>query len=136
MTHNDRLQTLEALNWQQDETAGRHQICAERCVWIMGSIGGVSHSAWMSEVSGMVYLHAGGAPEDRDFEFDACPCCTIPMAVNVEKIYVIAKALCGHRCETAQAGQCFRDGTSALNTLEFNGMDEQTAFCSGLRVER
>ena len=71
MTQNDRLHALESLNWHFDDEAGRHQICAERCVWIMGSIGGVSHSAWMSEVSGMVYLHAGGAPEDRDFEFDA-----------------------------------------------------------------
>ena len=69
--HELRIQTLEALGWQRDESSGLHQICAERCEWIIGRISSLEWSAWMSTVSGMVYLHRGGEPEERDFEFDA-----------------------------------------------------------------
>jgi hypothetical protein len=70
--HNARLHKLESLGWRHDETSGRHQICAERCDWIAGKISGVEWSAWISEVSGMVYLHGvASTPGGYDFEFDA-----------------------------------------------------------------
>jgi hypothetical protein len=68
MTHSQRLDTLNKLEWWMDEKAGRHQICGERCRWIQGQISGIEWSAWMSEVSGMVYFHTSPAV---DLEFDA-----------------------------------------------------------------
>ena len=68
MTHSERIDKLFFIGWIEDETAGRHQICGERCRWIFGKIGGVEWSGWMSDVSGMVYLHANPA---IDFEFEA-----------------------------------------------------------------
>ncbi len=65
-TNAERIRTLATLNWQRDESAGRHKICGEFCTWIAGNIDGVALSAWMSEASGMVYLHAGA-----DYTFDA-----------------------------------------------------------------
>ena len=63
-----RMDKLNFLGWQVDETAGRHQICGERCRWIFGNISGVEWSGWISDVSGMVYLHANPA---IDLAFDA-----------------------------------------------------------------
>ena len=68
MTHNERLLKLESLGWHQDVDSGRHKICGERCVWIHGKIAGVEWSGWISEVSGMVYLHTDPA---IDLVFDA-----------------------------------------------------------------
>ena len=68
MTHNEKLHHLESLGWHQDVDSGRHQICGERCVWIFGKIAGVEWSGWMSEISGMVYLHTDPA---IDLAFDA-----------------------------------------------------------------
>jgi hypothetical protein len=64
-----RLDTLAELGWKMEETAGRYQICGERCRWISGKISGVEWSAWMSETSGTVYLHTAAA--GHDFKFDA-----------------------------------------------------------------
>lgn len=72
MNHNHRLNKLDTLNWIHDEASGRHQICAERCGWISGQISGVEWSAWISEVSGKVYLHGvASAAGEYDFEFEA-----------------------------------------------------------------
>ena len=68
MTHKEKLHHLESLGWHQDVDSGRHQICGERCVWIFGKIAGVEWSGWMSEISGMVYLHTDPA---IDLAFDA-----------------------------------------------------------------
>ena len=67
MTHNERIRILASLGWSHDDESGRHKIYAERCVWISGKISCVDWSAWMSEVSGMVYLHASPAV-DLPFE--------------------------------------------------------------------
>ena len=67
MTHTDRLSILDSLGWKCDDTSGRHQMCAERCVWIAGKIAGVDWSGWMSEVSGTVYLHTA-PPIDVAFD--------------------------------------------------------------------
>ena len=69
MTHTQRLDTLKKLGWQMDETAGRHNVCGERCRWVVGKISGVEWSAWMSDISGTVYLHTPAA--GHDFQFDA-----------------------------------------------------------------
>ena len=71
MTHTQRLNKLDSLGWHHDETSGRHQICAERCHWIAGKIDGVEWSAWISEVSGMVYLHTDPAIDKPFDEFIA-----------------------------------------------------------------
>ena len=63
-----RIDKLNVLGWLMDETAGRHQICGERCRWIFGKIAGVEWSGWMSDISGMVYLHSNPA---IDLAFDA-----------------------------------------------------------------
>ena len=70
-THELRIQVLATLGWQRDEKAGKHQICAERCEWISGKIETLDWSAWISTVSGMVYLHRGGELENRYFWFEA-----------------------------------------------------------------
>lgn len=71
MTPAERHEIVLSLNWQIDETAGRHQICGERCGWIVGMIDGVALSAWIGERSGIVYLHLAGKPGEYDFEFEA-----------------------------------------------------------------
>lgn len=63
-----RLDKLNSLGWIMDEKAGRHNVCGERCRWIFGKIAGVEWSAWMSEVSGTVYLHTPAAGHDFQFE--------------------------------------------------------------------
>jgi hypothetical protein len=70
MTHVQRLNKLDTIGWHDDETSGRHQICGERCDWIAGKIDGVQWSAWISEVSGMVYLHGNAMSKELDFKFD------------------------------------------------------------------
>lgn len=71
MNRNLRLKHLATLGWRYDETAGNHLICNERCDWIFGKVGAVEWSAWISQRSGMVYLH--GTPSalgEYDFTFD------------------------------------------------------------------
>lgn len=68
MTHKERIIKLATLGWHHDVKSGRHQVCGERCVWIFGKIAGVEWSGWISEISGMVYLHADPA---IDLAFDA-----------------------------------------------------------------
>ena len=68
MTHKEKLNHLKSLGWHQDVDSGRHQICGERCVWIHGTISNVEWSGWLSEISGMVYLHTDPA---IDLAFDA-----------------------------------------------------------------
>ena len=72
MTHNQRLGELLRLGWIHDETSGRHQVCAERCDYISGTIGTVEWAAWIGVDSGMVYLQGQPAVAgDYDFTFDA-----------------------------------------------------------------
>ena len=71
MTHVQRQKQLAALGWipSTDPQTGRqleHKICGERCYWITGLIDGIEWHAWISEKSGMVYLHT--SPEiDKPF---------------------------------------------------------------------
>lgn len=95
MNASDRHRTLATLGWKTDETAGRHQICGERCKWIMGDIAGVAHSAWMSDVSGMVYLHMKETkPGEYDFTFDDF-CKIVVNGWPVAKVAPAARSLFG-----------------------------------------
>ena len=95
MNHTQRLANLASLNWIHDEKSGRHSICNERCGWIAGKIGDVEWSAWLSEVSGMVYLH-GVAPShgEYDFAFDAF-CELVRVGWKVKKTATAVRSLFG-----------------------------------------
>ena len=72
MTHTQRKNALTKLSWnvETDPQTGdplQHKICTETCYWITGKIDCVEWNAWISEVSGMVYLHT--SPEiDKPFD--------------------------------------------------------------------
>ena len=91
MTHNERLLHLESLAWHQDVDSGRHRINGERCVWIHGKIDGTEWSGWMSESSGMVYLHTHPA---IDFGFDAF-CKTVETSWQEKKKAPAGRSLFG-----------------------------------------
>lgn len=66
LAHKHRLTELDSLNWRVDASSGQHHIQSEPCVWIDGEINGTKQSAWLSIVTGSVYLHGG-----PDMPFDA-----------------------------------------------------------------
>ena len=67
--HELRIQVLATLGWTIENTSGRHTVCGEQCRWIHGQISGIEWSAWMSEVSGMVYFHTSPAIDKTFDEF-------------------------------------------------------------------
>ena len=69
MALKQNITILADLGWHIDDTAGRHQICAEPCAWIHGKICGVDWTAWVSTISWKVYLHATPAIDLEFSEF-------------------------------------------------------------------
>ena len=76
MTHAQRQKLLATLGWhpERDQRTGdqlQSRIDGSRVWWISGEISGVRQEAWIRESDGFVFLQLDGAPEDRDFEFEA-----------------------------------------------------------------